>query len=82
MEQHNKKVQEFIKNAKAYLEMEELTHKLLKLFITRIEVYEKPDKYLKTYRNDVEIHYSFLSTHKLMSVLTPTKNKTFTQTAC
>ena len=43
MEYRDKAVQDFIKNAKAGLEMEELTPKLLKLFISSIEVYEKPE---------------------------------------
>ena len=79
MEQQDKRVQDFIENAKADLEMEKLTPKLLKLFISRIEVYEKPEKHSKSCGNDVMIHYSFLSTHNPMPVLTPTKNRTFTQ---
>lgn len=82
MEQQDKSVQEFIENAKTDLEMDELTPKLLKLFISRIEVYEKPEKHSKTCGNDVVIHYSFHSMHKPMSVLTPTENRTFTQAAC
>lgn len=82
MEHQDKAVQDFIENAKADLEMEELTPKLLKLFISRIEVYEKPEKHSRTCGNDVMIHYSFHSMHKPMPVLTPTKNRTFTQAAC
>ena len=78
----DKAVQDFIENAKADLEMEELTPKLLKLFISRIEVYEKPEKHSKTCGNDVVIHYSFHSMHQPMPVLTPSKNRTFTQAAC
>ncbi|WP_278244597.1 recombinase zinc beta ribbon domain-containing protein [Ruminococcus flavefaciens] len=47
MEQHEKAVQEFIDNAKNNLDMEEVTPKLLRLFVTRIEVYERPEKYAK-----------------------------------
>ncbi|WP_298531043.1 recombinase family protein [uncultured Ruminococcus sp.] len=79
MEYQDKAVQDFIENAKADLEMEELTPKLLKLFISRVEVYEKPEKHSKTCGNDVVIHYSFHSMHKPMPVLTPSKNRTFTQ---
>ncbi|WP_295077231.1 recombinase zinc beta ribbon domain-containing protein [Ruminococcus sp.] len=82
MEHQDKAVQDFIENAKADLEMEELTPKLLRLFISRIEVYEKPEKHSKTCGNDVVIHYSFHSMHKPMPVLTPSKNRTFTQAAC
>ena len=41
MEQKDKSVQDFIENEKDDLEMEELTPKLLTLFISRIEVYER-----------------------------------------
>lgn len=82
MEYQDKAVQDFIENAKADLEMEELTPKLLKLFISRVEVYEKPEKHSKTCGNDVVIHYSFHSMHKPMPVLTPSKNRTFTQAVC
>ena len=44
MHQRDKCIREFIENAKANLEIKEITPKILKTFISRIDVYEKPEK--------------------------------------
>ena len=82
MEQHEKAVQEFIDNAKNNLDMEEVTPKLLRLFVTRIEVYERPEKYAKNCGNAIQIHYPFLSLHQPRPALTPSTNKTYVQAVC
>jgi DNA invertase Pin-like site-specific DNA recombinase len=73
---------EFIENAKANLEIKEITPKILKTFITRIEVYEKPEKYSRTCGNLVLIHYTFPSLNKSEPMLFPTDDKPFTKSAC
>lgn len=52
-------VREFLKNAKAYIEMPKLTPELLRVFIRSIEVYEKEEKYSRTCGNTIVIHYTF-----------------------
>ena len=52
-------IQEFIRNAKQYIKMTELTPELLRVFIRRIEVYEKFEKYSRTAGNPIRIHYAF-----------------------
>ena len=52
-------IQEFIRNAKQYIEMPKLTPELLQVFIRRIEVYEKLGKYSRTAGNPISIHYAF-----------------------
>ncbi len=52
-------IQEFIRNAKQYIEMPKLTPELLRVFIRRIEVYEKFEKYSRTAGNPISIHYAF-----------------------
>ncbi len=52
-------VKEFIAKAKTYIEMPELTPELLRVFIRRIEVYEKAEKYSRTCGNRIMIHYTF-----------------------
>ena len=52
-------VREFIENAKAYIEMPRLTPELLRVFIRRIEVYEKEKKYSRTDGNTIVIHFTF-----------------------
>ncbi|MEG2348470.1 MAG: DUF4368 domain-containing protein [Clostridia bacterium] len=39
--------------------MEKLTPELLRVFIRRIEVYEKETKYSRTVRNPIVIYYTF-----------------------
>ncbi len=48
-----------IAKAKTYIEMPELTPELLRVFIRRIEVYEKAEKYSRTCGNRIVIHYTF-----------------------
>lgn len=45
MEMREKCIREFMDKAKSYVEMPKLTPELLQVFICRIEVYEKPEKY-------------------------------------
>ena len=45
--------------AKSYIEMPKLTPELLRVFIRRIEVYEKPEKYSRTCGTPIIIHYAF-----------------------
>ena len=52
-------VKEFIAKTKTYIEMPELTPELLRVFIRRIEVYEKAEKYSRTCGNRIVIHYTF-----------------------
>ncbi len=52
-------IREFIAKANEYLEMPKLTPELLRTFIRKIEVYEKPEKYLRTCGNPIIIHYAF-----------------------
>ncbi|MGN0179010.1 MAG: recombinase family protein [Monoglobaceae bacterium] len=52
-------IREFIQRAKEYVEMPKLTPELLRVFIRRIEVYEKPIKYSRTCGNPIAIYYTF-----------------------
>ncbi|WP_256557105.1 recombinase family protein [Hydrogeniiclostridium mannosilyticum] len=52
-------IREFIDKAKFYIEMPKLTPELLRVFIRRIEVYEKLEKYSRTCGNPIVIHYAF-----------------------
>lgn len=52
-------IREFIAKAKEYLEMPKLTPELLRVFIRRIEVYEKLEKYSHNCGNPIVIHYTF-----------------------
>lgn len=52
-------IREFMDRAKSYMEMPELTPELLRVFIRRIEVYEKFEKYSRTCGNPIVIHYAF-----------------------
>ena len=82
MEQHDKAVQNFIDNAKKELDMEEVTPKLLRLFVTRIEVYERPEKHSRTCGNAIQIYYTFHSLHQPRLALAPTTNKTYAHAVC
>ena len=53
-------IQQFIRNANRFIEMPKLTPELLRVFICRIEVYEKFEKYSRTAGNPIRIHYAFL----------------------
>lgn len=50
---------EFTDKAKSYIEMPQLAPELLRVFIRRIEVYEKLEKYSRTSGTPIIIHYSF-----------------------
>ena len=52
-------IREFVDRAKSYMEMPKLTPELLRVFIRRIEVYEKFEKYSRTCGNPIVIHYAF-----------------------
>ena len=45
--------------AKSYIEIPKLTPELLRVFIRKIEVNEKPQKYSGTCGNPIIIHYAF-----------------------
>ena len=59
MDMREKCIQEFVVKAKEYIEMPKLTPELLRVFIRRIEVYEKTEKYSRTCGNPIVIHYAF-----------------------
>ena len=48
-----------MENARTYIEMPKLTPELLRIFIHRIDVYEKEEKYSRTCGNTIMIHYTF-----------------------
>lgn len=52
-------IREFIAKAKQYIEMSMLTPELLRVFIRKIEVFEKLEKYSRTASNPINIHYAF-----------------------
>ena len=52
-------VREFMEKAQSYIEMPILTPELLRTFVRKIEVHEKPKKYSRTVGNTVVIHYTF-----------------------
>ena len=52
-------IRKFIEQAKTYIEMPKLTAELLRVFIRRIEVFEKPEKYSRTCGNTIIIRYTF-----------------------
>jgi len=59
-ELHNKSVLEFINNAKRYVDMSKLTPELLRLFIDRIEVHEKVERYSRNGGNRIDIYFTFM----------------------
>lgn len=52
-------IRQFIEQAKAYVEMEKLTPELLRVFIRKIQVFEKTEKYSRTAGNPIIIHFTF-----------------------
>ena len=52
-------IREFIEQARAYVEMEKLTPELLRVFVRKIEVFEKTEKYSRTAGNPIIIHFTF-----------------------
>ena len=59
MDLREKYVRDFMENARTYIEMPKLTPELLRVFIHRIDVYEKEEKYSRTCGNTIMIHYTF-----------------------
>lgn len=52
-------IQDFISKAKQYIEMPTLTPELIRVFIKRIEIFEKAEKYSRTCGNRVIIYFTF-----------------------
>ena len=52
-------IREFIEQAKAYVEIKKLTPELLRVFIRKIQVFEKTEKYSRTAGNPIIIHFTF-----------------------
>ena len=52
-------IRDFIEKAKQYIEMPKLTPELLRIFIRKIVVHEKTEKYSRTCGNAVVIYYTF-----------------------
>ena len=59
MDAYEQAVREFTIKAQQYVEMPKLTSELLRTFIRKIEVFEKPEKYSRTCGNPVVIYYKF-----------------------
>lgn len=59
IDMREKCTREFMDKAKSYIEMPKLTPERLRVFIRKIEVYEKPEKYSRTAGNPIIIHYAF-----------------------
>ena len=53
-------VNEFIAKAKEYVEMQTVTPELMRVFIRRIDVWEKEVKYSRTCGNRIDICFTFL----------------------
>lgn len=52
-------IRDFIEKARQYVEMSVLTPELIKVFIKRIEVFEKEEKYSRTCGNRIVIYFTF-----------------------
>ena len=52
-------IREFIEQAKSYVEIEKLTPELLRVFIRKIQVFEKTEKYSRTAGNPIIRHFTF-----------------------
>ena len=59
MDMRDSCIREFIAKAKQYIEIPTLTPELLRVFILKIEVFEKLEKYSRTAGNFINIHYAF-----------------------
>jgi len=82
MDKRDTEVRRFIEKAKANIEMSEVTPEILKAFVTRIDVYEKPEKYSRTCGNMIEIHYSVPSINTPAPTSTATVDKTLALVTC
>ncbi|MCM1008957.1 MAG: recombinase zinc beta ribbon domain-containing protein [Ruminococcus flavefaciens] len=60
-------IRDFVEKARQYIEMPVLTPELIKVFIKRIEVFEKEEKYSRTCRNRIIIYFTF-QTDKEMKI--------------
>ena len=56
----NKCIQQFIRDAKQYVEMPNLSTELLRVFIRRIKVYGKFQKYSRPAGSPIIIRYTYL----------------------
>ena len=52
-------IREFIEQAKSYVEMKTITPEVLRVFVRKIEVFEKKEKYSRTCGNTIAIHFTF-----------------------
>ena len=52
-------IREFMQKAKEHIEMPKLTPELLRVFVRRVEVAEKMEKYSRSIGNHVNIYYTF-----------------------
>lgn len=52
-------IRDFIEKARQYVEMPALTPELIKVFIKKIEVFEKKEKYSRTCGNKIIIYFTF-----------------------
>ena len=59
MDMRDSCIKEFVAKAKEYIEMPKLTPELLRVFIRKIEVFEKMEKYSRKVGNLINIHYAF-----------------------
>ena len=82
MDKRDTEVRRFIEKAKANIEMSEVTPEILKAFVTRIDVYEKPEKYSRTCGNMIEIHYSVPSINTPAPTSTATVDKALALVTC
>ena len=59
LDKREKCIREFVDRAEEYMEKPKLSPELLRVFIRKIEVYEKPEKYSRTAGTPIIIHYAF-----------------------
>ncbi|MBQ7308152.1 MAG: DUF4368 domain-containing protein, partial [Clostridia bacterium] len=52
-------IREFVEQAKSYVEMKTITPEVLRVFVRKIEVFEKKEKYSRTCGNTIAIHFTF-----------------------
>jgi len=53
-------VDRFIDKTKRYTEIAELTPEILRMFIQKIVIHEKAEKYSRTAEQKIEIHYAHI----------------------
>lgn len=74
MKVREKRVRDFINNAKQYTEIHKLTPEILKSFIGRIEVYEKAVKHSRTCGNRIVIYLTVVPDKPIMVDRTETES--------